>query len=350
MTGMAFLRRAAHTSARSRPADPRPAIARFWSWWSEHRDQVLAAANDDRRDELAELLAPAVAAIDPALEWELTAGPPARLTLSAGGDIERRAVTERWFSSAPDDPDVEFAPARQAVADGGSPGTVQVDDFDIDLSELVAGTGVDPRRGALDVVVHHPLFPLLDEDARGKVAALGLAAVLGEDDVQRWVGTVTVSADQPVDAIAMSMLPVVVDQLRPADPWVSLQGAGRKGPVVAVARRPLLRIDRPLADTHLGIVLGYRGAANGLPRDEAVTTDARELQERVIEALGGDGPHAVHVGEVTGGRHIVAHFYVDGLEVDVTAADPIVRTWSHGPAVARHTYDPDWEQVAALRG
>lgn len=355
MAAMAFLRRAADRSADSRPPDPRPAVARFWSWWSEHRDQVLAAAREDRRDEHAALLAPAVAALDPALEWDLFATGPEgggyTLTLSAGGgDIERRALTERWFQSAPDDPDVEFVPARRAVATGGAPRTVRIDDYDIDLTEVVAGTGVDPRRGALDVVVHHPLFPLLEEGSREVVARLGMAAALGEDEVQRWVGTVTVSAEQPVDAIAMSMLSVVVDQLRPSDPWVSLQGAGRKGPVVAVARRPLLRIDRPLADTHLGVVLGYRAESNGLPRDEAVTIDARRLQDRILATLGGDGPHAVHVGHLTGGRHVVAHFYVDGLEVDVKSADPVLRDWSHGPAVARHDYDPGWEQVAPLRG
>lgn len=336
----------------SKPADPRPAVARFWQWWAEHRDEVLAAVDANRPDDVRALLEPAVTAVDNGLTWEMTAGSQRRhaLTLSAGRDTERRAVAERWMLAAPDDPDIEFAAARAPRPLDEVP-AINVDDYDIDLGELVAGTGVDPRRTVLDVVVHHPLFPLLGEKARDEVAWRGLVAALGDDDVLRWIGTVTVSADRPVDAIALSMLGAVADQLRPAQgPWVTLHGAGRGGrPVTAVARRPLLRVERPLADTSVMVTLGYKANRNGEPEDESVPADAERLQEQVLAALGGDGPHALRVGHLIGGGRVVAYFYVDGLEVDVESIEPVLRSWTHGTAAARDRFDPAWDEVSPLR-
>lgn len=344
---MGFMRRTAR-----QPADPRPAISRFWDWWAERRDEVVAAAEADQRDELRSLLAPAVAALDAGLEWELTAGEGRRfvLALSAGNDDARRAVTERWMVMAPDDADVEFAPARRPRTSGRAP-VLHVDGFDIDLGELVAGTGVDPRRATMDVVVHHPLFPLLPEHERTAIASRGLAVALGDDDVRRWVGTVTVSSDAPVDAIPMSMLAAVADQLRPAQgPWVTLHGAGRGGrPVTATVRMPLIRLERPLADTHVAVVLRYAAGRDGMPADDHAASEADELQERVLQALGGDGPHAVLAGHVIGGGQIVEHFYVDSLEVDTSVVEPTLSSWRHGAAVARVRFDPAWDEMAPLR-
>ncbi|TDE08236.1 hypothetical protein [Jiangella asiatica] len=356
---MAFFRRKSRV-----PDDPRPAIAQFWAWWAEHRGDVLAAtevrfsaddadvAADDRRsDDLIALLRPAIAAIDPSLNWELARSTTKRFTLvvSSGGKAELRALAERWALAAPDDPDVEFAPVRRADPSLFESAVMKVDDYDVELRELVAGTRVDVQHGVLDVVIHHPLFPLLDREHRLSVAFLGLDAALGEDDAERWIGEVEVSADAPIDAIPVAVLGTVVDQLRPAGgQWAVLRGTSRSGPIVALVRRPLDRVERPLADTHVAVVLDYEAMPDGQPREPAIVDEAEKLGEQVLAELGGDGPRVIHVGRVTGGGQIVVHYYVDGLEVDASRVGPVLEGWTHGTAAVQARPDPGWKAVAPL--
>jgi hypothetical protein len=334
-----------------RPADPRPAIAGFWHWWTSHRADVLAAVEGGHPEGLVDILEPAVAAVHPRLDWEIAASELKRFTLvvTSGGNPDVRGIAERWALSAPDDPDVEFAATRRRDPSVLQSGVLTVDDYEVALGELVAGTRVDPLKGKVDVVVHHPLFPLLDENHRAQVVFHGLDAALGEDDAARWLGTVEVSADQPIDAIPLASLGAVVDQLRPAgDQWAALQGAGPRGPILALMRRPFARVDRPLADTHVSIVLPYSPQANGMPDDESVPTEVERLEERVLGTLGGDGPHVVHLGHVTGGGQVVIHYYVDGFEVDPGPIARVVQGWTRGKGAVRVTHDPGWEAVAGL--
>lgn len=341
---MAFFRRRS-----PQISDPRPAIAEFWAFWAAHRDDVISAVADVRADELRALLRPAVAAIDERLEWEVARGTTKRFTLvvSSADGPTLRALAERWLLASPDDPDVEFAATRRRDLEAFESTVLKIDDYDIHLGELVAGTHVDHTTGKLDVVVHHPLYPLLEETHRIQVGFLGLDAALGEDDVERWLGTVEVSADAPVDAIPVATLGAVVDQLRPsADQWAALQGQGPTGPVFALVRRPFGRVDRPLADLHVRIVLEYPANANGMPSDPDVAVEAEQFEERALDAIGGDGPHAVHIGHVTGGGEVVIHFYVDELEVDPAALEPVVRGWKRGRSEMSVTPDPDWSGVS----
>lgn len=331
--------------------DPRPAIARFWAWWSEHRDDVLAAFEEKRSDDLIELLRPPVAAIDPSLNWEVSPSAAKRfmLVVSSGGKAELRGLAERWMLAAPDDPEVEFAPVRRADPALFDSVVMKVDDYDIELRELVAGTRVDPQRSRLDVVIHHPLFPLLDKEHRLSVAFHGLDAALGEDEAERWIGEVEVAADPPLDAIPVSMLGTVVDQLRPSDDvWALLRGSGRKGPIVALVRRPLDRVERPLADTHVALVLDYPPGSDGMPPDDSLLDDAERLVQQVIAELGGEGPQVVHVGRVTGEGKVVVHLYVDGLEVDPAPVGAVLQQWTHGTAAVQSRPDPGWKAVAPL--
>lgn len=335
------------------PADPRSAIGRFWEWWDGQRDAVVEAADAQDSERVTALLRPAVATLDPNLTWEVRPGQDARyaLVVSGGGRPELRSLAERWYLAAPEaDKDIEYAPARRRDPRVfGS--TLTVDDFEVPLDELVAGTRLDQQRLRLDVVVHHPLFPLLDQDSRLRVAYLGLDAALGEDDVERWLGTVEISADPPVDAVPVSSLPAVVDQLRPpGDQWVVLKGSGPRGTVIATVRRPFTRADRPVCDTHVAVTLSYPTGTDGLPADEGITTTLQDLEQRIMSALGGDGPHAVLVGhELAGGRARI-HVYVDGFAVKPKAAKSVLGDWQYGSAKLQSSADPAWRGVRHLLG
>ncbi len=268
-------------------ADPRRAVAEFWRWWSEHRDAVLDADLEARQEEVRALLGPAIATLDPDLVWELMPGHTTShlLVVSGSGSVDRQAIAERWRLAAPPDDEVTFASSRPKHPDAQS-AVLHVDDYELPLAEAVAATRVNGERGRLDVVVHHPLFPLLAKEHRLDAAFRSLDLVLGEDDVERWVGEVEVSADPPLDPIALTMLPIVVDQLRPGGAgWVVLKGTSPQGDVTATVRRPFSRIDRPLCDTHVALLLSPAS-------DDAI----QEVAQAALDALGGDGPYAVLVG------------------------------------------------------
>jgi hypothetical protein len=336
-----------------RTSDPRPVIAEFWTWWADHRGEVATAAEKPDRAAVESLVGPAVAAIHPELRWEVRSGQSARhlLIVSGGGNLGLRVLAERWALAAPDaDDEFEYAPVRRpdpSVFDS----TVVVDDFDVPMGELVAGTRMDQKRGRIDVVIHHPLFPLLPEEARNDVAFRALYAALGEDDVERWLGAVQVSADAPIDAFAVSALGSVVDQLRPASAqWVVLKGKSRLGPVLATVRRPFTRVDRPMCDTYVGVTAPYPGGKDGLPADDEIAKQVQGLSDQVLAALGGDGPQAVAIGHEFVARRAFIHLYIDGLEVNVDGVADVLAQWPHRKAKLTVRADPSWRRVQRLLG
>lgn len=339
----------------TRAADPRPAIANFWSWWAEHRADVVKALEEDRTDDVLGMLDPAVAAIDERLSCEVVPTENKRfgLVISSAGEPRLRATAERWRIAAPDDPDVDFFSTRRRTPAAFQSTMLKIDGYDFAMSELMAGVRVDSSSGKVDVVVHHPLFTLVDHDHRLRVTFLGLDAAIGEDSVQRWVGAIDVSVDAPIDAIPLSSLENVVEQLRSpggGGEWAAMEGRGPRGPVFAIIRRAASPHTHPLADTHVAVVLVYDAADNGMPADPSISTDIEKLESRVVEALGGESPQVVHVGHITGAGQVVAHFYVDGLDVDPEAARAVLGTWRRGRSSIVVSHDPAWEHVAAFMG
>ncbi|NED95800.1 hypothetical protein G1H11_10795 [Phytoactinopolyspora alkaliphila] len=338
----------------NRVADPRPAITQFWSWWAGHRGDVVKAVDEHRIDDALRMLQEPVTTIDARLNWEITGGRDKKfgLVVSGAGELDLRSVAERWVLAAPDDPEVEFISSRRRDPEFLASGVQKVDDYDFAMSELVAGVRADASAGKVHVVVHHPLFTLIDHDHRLHVAFLGLDAALGEEGVQRWIGSIEVSVDLPIDAIQLGSLYDVVEQLRApgGGEWAAMEGRGPRGPVFAIVRRAASRYTHPLVDTHVAVVLGYDAEGNGMPADTSISAEVEELESTIMAAFGGDGPHAVHVGHITGGGHVVAHFYVDGLEVQPEVARPLLDTWSRGKATLATAHDPGWEHVAAFMG
>jgi hypothetical protein len=110
-----------------------------------------------------------------------------------------------------------------------------------------------------------------------------------------------------------------------------------------MVQAPLRSARWPRFDTHVGVVLPFAARPNGLPTDESLT-QLREVEDRVIEAVGTDGEVVGH--ETTGGTRQL-HVYVDGT---TAAADAVTRVATAGPFRARTkvTYDPEFATVAHL--
>jgi hypothetical protein len=114
-----------------------------------------------------------VRAIDPRLDWETGPGLKGarhHLALSAAGDMELRALTERWLSLAPPaDNNWEYYPARQAFARKGVT-LVDARDVLIDVDSVRVGLETDAARE----VFSHPALAKLDELQRARTAFLTL--------------------------------------------------------------------------------------------------------------------------------------------------------------------------------
>ena len=67
-----------------------------------------------------------------------------------------------------------------------------------DLQEMVAITSWNETRQLLDVRLWHPRFAEVDEQTRMQAAFLYLDHLLGEDDVERWIGAIEL-LDAPAD-------------------------------------------------------------------------------------------------------------------------------------------------------
>jgi hypothetical protein len=319
------------------------AIQAFWAWWSTARLRIEQAISSGPRPDLVEEITSNVHAIDAGLAWELGAGQRAAhaLCVTPEGKPELRSVTERWVRAGPAADAVwEYHPARPASLDALA-ATLEIEGRQLVPGQARLRLRVDEDRQLLDVGVHHPLLRKLHKRTRTTVAFLLLDWLLGEDGVERWVGSVDVHVKEPAGTVAAEALPEIVQALadrHPEPTWALLQGVDRdRLPVVAVARRPLKRIDWPLFDLHgrLTIPLPPRtGPGGGRPE---IPDRVEQLQDELETLL---GEQAVLVVRETRSDHRSLHLYCDaeGRVPDVVESWrlpqplPVTAVWEHDPA------------------
>lgn len=321
-------------------------IDAFWAWWREVSASFAEAVDSGRAATLAGPIGERVQEVHHALEWELSPGKQARhaLVVTSGGVAEHRPLVERLVRAAPPASETwEFRPARAAdptVLDH----TLRLDEHDLLLRDSRISIAVDDDRQLLDVVVHHPRFPEMTEDGRNRVAFLLLDWLLGEDGVERWLGSVSTTLRQPEDALPAEALTEIVEGLasRNADvTWALLEGEHRGHPVLILARRPLKWIEHPLLDRHLRVSVRYgERTAAGFPEPDTLER-LRTWEDELIEAL---GERALLVAVETSNGTRVFHLYVDGTDAQVVET---VEAWCRHRkgAALTSTIDPGWGAV-----
>ena len=299
------------------------------------------------------MLGPAVARVHPDLAYEIGPGDDDggwQLVVTAAGDPLLRATARRWLRAAPPpDGQWRYADVRQPspLADSA---VLHLDGHEVSFADLRTGWHEDEDRLRVDVAVHHPQFPSLDEDTRLQVAFLALDALLGEEAVELWVGEVSAVVDEPPAATTLSALRSAVRDLAArhsgTEPtWQLLRATARDGsPVIAVVRLPLTSAAAPELDAHLRVDVPFAAEESGLPRPEALE-QLRDLEDRLTALLEADGRVVAH--QTSGGRRTL-HVYADSA---TDAPDRVVAAVrAHPGAEVTVTADPGWEAVAHLRG
>ena len=318
-------------------------IAQFWAWWAGARSGIAAAIDAREPGPITDEVARAVAALAPGLAWEIGPGLTAghQLCFSGEGDMEKRALTARIVAGGPGDDDTwEYHPARQPVP-GGATSMLKVGTAEIPFADLRVGVTVDSNRERLDLSVWHPAFASLDQRARMQVSFLALDGLLGEDDVERWVGRIDAVTDAPSDGVDLEGVLAARDHLAASatgDHFALLQASGRDGkPRIIALNTALKQIDHLDKSQRLTVTVQLRSPnPNGFPvGEEADTLDA--LEERLLAAV----PASVYAGRVAGaGRRVWTWFVADGAAA-TAAVEAVVRSAGWKATVA-HTPDPRW--------
>jgi hypothetical protein len=192
---------------------------------------------------------------------------------------------------------------------------------------------VDDERMELDLDVQHPAFPHLDEDTRGQVGFLGLDNILGEEEVERWVGVLDCSGEPPSATVTPAQLRERVDRLAatvPSGEWAVLRGED----AIVIAARPLRPVDHPYFDElcELAASVVDGDLAELQANEEQLTTHFRE--------------RAFHAASLTKGGERTAFVYVD-RELSTSTE---LGAWASARGY-RFTcsHDPAWEAVRPFR-
>ncbi len=334
----------------SQSADP---VSAFWIWWRNEGAQQLAAAiaAGGVYGRLPTRVSALVDAIDPGLQWELGRGHHAEhsLCVTASGDAALRPLAERWRRAGPEPNTTwEFFAARPADPSALT-NTLEFGSWTIALAQTRVGLVVDDSRLLVDVSCFHPMFATMPTDACEQVTYLILDWLLGEDDVERWVGHVqTVTADPagslPADALAETVSALSARHNEPS--WALMQGTTPTGQRLLVsARRPLRWIDYPLHDQHIAFWLPYAHKRDDLLPEPDALEDLRTAEDQITALL---GPAAEFVAHETAAGARVLHFYADSASPKTAQR---ARQWADNHKSTRLdiTHDPGWSAVRRYR-
>lgn len=282
----------------------------FWVWWTTGRDRIAQAIATGRFDPaLVEEISRAVDTIHPKMAWELAPGLVAKhaFCVSSEGNAEVRQAALRWLAgAAAADETWEFhaskQPARQLSV-------LRIGSQEFDLNEMRTMAAWHPSRRKFDVRLWHRRFPEAPPGVRLQLGFVFLDKLLGEDDVERWIGQIEL-AETPMDGLAPGDLRAEVERRRrePAgeNTWIVVQVPQSDGSVaIASVNAAIKRIDHPFLDHHVTIttLLG----ADRMPNDaEAATLNAEE--DDLLARL---GEVALFVGHVTASGQRTMHFVAE---------------------------------------
>lgn len=181
------------------------ALGAFWTWWMSSKDRVAAAIAERSLagSPVVEEISAAVHALHPGLAWELGPGRASRhnLTVTPEGNLVLRRLTAQWLASAPvPDQTWEYYASRQ-------PSSVMTLDIGGKLfapDEFRVAYAFDDSRERFDVQLFHPRFKKSDANLVRQALFLALDECLGEDDVERWIGSLEPATSVPGNAIALA--------------------------------------------------------------------------------------------------------------------------------------------------
>ncbi len=339
---MRFLRRGGGEP--EQPIEQR--LEAFWAWWLAAKDGIATDIERGTVGGRAGEISVAVKRLHEKLAWELSPGAAAThaLVVSPEGNPELRPIALRWADSAPRaDATWEYHPSRQP----GPPQVLEIRGTRVSFSEIRSLTSWDESRELLTVRIWHPALDGLPSDVKAQIAFLFLDNLVGEDDVERWIGAI--EADP--EALTGQSPGDLRDEVRrraassTGDQWALIEARdGRDDPVLVRLNSSLKRIDHPFASHHLEVVIerGLDAAADTAER-EAIDRAEAEL----VPELAGLAIEAAHV---TDRRRRVTHFVCEDGERALQVARDWTALHASWGTTASVESDPAWTFRRAYGG
>ena len=315
-------------------------LERFWAWWGTARDRVAASVDTQMfTKHVAQEVTSAVDSLHPSIVWVLGPGRSARhaLTLSAEGDLSVRRLTAAWLRSAPaPDESWEFHAARPAAPHPH----LEVDGREFSPGDFRVAHVYDDGSERFHVTLYHPEFEGAQDAVRRQAAFLTLDQLLGEDEVERWLGTVEVATAPPGEAVPLDEFRGQMEERRTSATGHKFSlGHGldhRGSPAVLMFNTALKQIDHLDHVFHLAVFFRLHAPRpDGLPEAEEAE-QLNEVEDRLLEGLGDNG---LLIGRLTLAARREIHFYVR----DAEAADQAIADWRTQADAwgANHSMEPD---------
>lgn len=271
-------------------------IARFWAFWADNADALARAIDDGTLGDWTARISELVDAVHPDLAWEFGAGRASQhyFCVSAEGNIELRIEAERWLVRAPlRDATWEFHAAKPGGSASGF--RLELDGLTLDADEVRLGVERDTARLRAHVQVFHPALVGAEDSARTFAAFLLLDTVLGEDDVERWLGAIDVAETEPAESIGLAELPALVEGLAAegaSHTFFRMQHEdGRE--LLAVVNVAVKRIDHLLLDHLIEIHIQLPPREDGM-LDADENDLLNEAEDALLERLGHDAVFIAH--------------------------------------------------------
>lgn len=332
---------------RLRPPTPEVAaqLAAFWDWFQQARPRLEHELRAGFSSELQEELSSEVKALHPELAWEAGrgAGSTLELSLSTEGHFSLRRLTEAWRQAAPEVPGWRFHAERPATA-RFEHAVLHFAGQQVALQQLRFRLEDDVPRARVDVTVWHPAFEAMEAGARESLSLLALDALLGADELERWVGGVDTASEATEAFVPPEALRARVAALAaaPHDTLAFMQGKDAQGrEVMASLHLSLKRLDHLAYEDQLVVRIAYRSVEQGMPSAEEHQA-AQALEDQLVESLRG---LALHYGHVVSGGRLEVLFYV----ADKRAAEGRLAAWrerARGWKVERTWHhDPEWRAL-----
>jgi hypothetical protein len=334
--------------------DPR----QFWAWWDNVRpafEQAFTGGNVPAA--LVEELGARVDAVARGLVWELSRsdgeGDEAggwTLVVGPGGSPELYAVAARLVAAAPGDPGWTYTWLRPVQADVSGI-VLHAHGREVRVGET--RFGLEERDGVVDVRVDHPALRKLRGQEGLGTAFMLLDTILGEGDVERYVGTVEAgrvhfrAADPAALRAAVVRMSQAEGAPRPGGggSWSVLKTEREGSPAFITLDRSLRHVDHPLFDVRAHVIYGLLH-----PNEAGLTTNEEAeqlyaLEDALLEHL---GPDAILVARQTYGGRRTLILAIDGESTARAWLEQAARESDGRPMGVTFHDDPGWRMQRNL--
>jgi hypothetical protein len=321
-------------------------IHRFWNWWSQCRTELEAGLEAELPAPLLSDVSKQVEALHPELVWELGQGADGAyvLSLSGEGNFELRKLTEAWARESPREIQRwEFRPARPPKPEALEL-TLGFSEHELPLKDLCFVSELDSSRARVNLGLFHPAFSAMSDAQRTRAAFVVLDLLLGEDNVERWIGAIEPWPERPAEARPIDELAGLVAEVAASAStprYTVAQAVSSDGrPVLSSINLTLRRLDHLFHDWHLEVAIPFLGVQpSGMPGPGELSL-AQVLEDELAADMKSIG---VCYGHVIQEGRLRMLFYVQ----DKAAAEEVVTRWA-----SRHTdrkvqriwcQDPEWD-------